>query len=420
VATIPDRYEYCFVDYFTDNQKAFVRTALTVVPDVIASFTELSGTCASSGIAIESWWRCNPGEYCYHVIYKAVLPFKMIFLDRALHDTNYGGLGFVAPSYNVTITLKQLDWDFGAHRLGVKIWHELLHVYGLPADNMTSNPGFDAWLMANYPSSVYAPFLSDKEKYKDDVYYTELYYIYLTSLKWGGEPPPPPPECYPDGKTRCYPAYGVSPYALQICRYGKWVTVLENSAQCGYEEPSAKFRMGPVTVTPATAEQGSSITISATVYNESDISDSVDVGFSIRPNSTTIIERKWVETPVISAWGSRTVSFPMNIDSKYSDGNYYACMEFAMADSDLTCQQFTVYTPIPPECQEGAKDCVEPYTLRECIDSKWKNVEYDSPACGWIPPPPVPEPINYWIVFGAVAVVVGTAGYLILHSQKIV
>lgn len=136
-----------------------------------------------------------------------------------------GGTGQLSVAY----------WDTDTPaEMGARIWHEMLHCYGIPADSLqsTERDGFTEYLRTT-GSPHYAGFSQDPTGYELGSNHTPLliaYYTYLTEKYHGCETEVDPCDAYPC-KTGC-------PYATNC-------TVCPNYPGCNIvEDPCETYPCG--------------------------------------------------------------------------------------------------------------------------------------------------------------------------------
>lgn len=115
--------------------------------------------------------------------------------DPRFNWLNYGG--FSSPNTrNCTIEYDPTDLSDTPAELGTRMWHEICHTMGLPADNMNTTESSDFLEYLQARGSPYTDFLSDPSKYiVQGLQHTQLLIAYYTFLmhKYLGC------ECYGDG-----------------------------------------------------------------------------------------------------------------------------------------------------------------------------------------------------------------------------
>jgi hypothetical protein len=205
-----DIWKYAFLD---DVNKNLIYNAFQYVPSVIADFVEVSF------MAVLSDWHDE-----YHNMWYPVFPYNICIIDGFERDAVYGGLtwGGGTGTPRISIAVQPLDPIYGSYRMGLRIWHELLHAYGLPADTMINNPAFDQWIQENYSPTVYEPFLADKYYYRSEPYYQEIFYTFLTEVGWGEEEP-----ICENGNWHCIEGTNTK----EVCINNTWVQY-PNSTDC--------------------------------------------------------------------------------------------------------------------------------------------------------------------------------------------
>lgn len=94
----------------------------------------------------------------------------------AANQVNYGGGahgdGEGPEDDGAGIAIFQGDTEFS---LGLRIWHELLHTEGLPADSMMYNTGFLKWLPRNWE-------IMFRDTTEHDIYWQLVYYTFLMEV----------------------------------------------------------------------------------------------------------------------------------------------------------------------------------------------------------------------------------------------